>query len=105
MRRWACVLGCAFTLTSLPGCASGVFHPGRSRERLDAATRVSGDQLQTIELSKAAQSAIDRQAYDEARVDLEQLLAKTPRSAELNCRLGKVLQLQGWPDAASAGTH
>jgi tetratricopeptide (TPR) repeat protein len=54
------------------------------------------------QLSDQAQEAIDRGAYEQARLALTQLAAETPDSAETQQRLGMVLQLEGHlPDAAA----
>ena len=46
-------------------------------------------------LSQAATVAMDRGDFAQARAVLERLVAQAPRSAELQFRLGKVMQLQG----------
>src|SRR5262245_43487314 len=52
------------------------------------------------QISERAQTAIDRGEFEQARVDLEQLVQEEPGSAEALQRLGRVLQLQGrWPEA------
>jgi len=49
----------------------------------------------TQQISERAQAAIDRGDLEQARMELLQLVAQTPGSAEAHQRLGKVLQLQG----------
>ena len=45
--------------------------------------------------SERAQAAVDRGDLEQARMELLQLVAETPGSAQAHLRLGKILQLQG----------
>ncbi len=95
MRLRAVIAGCCLTLGLVPGCA------GIRLRREKLAETPAAAELRA-ELSQAATAAMDRQDYAQARVDLERLLAQSPRSAELNFRLGKVLQAQGELTGAQA---
>ncbi len=81
---WRCVL--VGVLGVVPGCAAA----RHRREQAESPAVVSMRQ----EISQAATAAIDRGDFPQARTDLEQLAAQTPKSAEVHFRLGKVLQLQ-----------
>jgi tetratricopeptide (TPR) repeat protein len=54
------------------------------------------------QVSESAQAAIDRGDPEQARQELLQLVAQSPRSAEAHQRLGKVLQIQGRLNEAEA---
>src|SRR5690349_12732745 len=87
MRRRALIAGCGLALLACAGCAM-------VRPRDD---RPSGSPASPLcqSLSQTAQEAIDRRDYERARVELERLVAESPRSAGALHRLGRVLQLQG----------
>ncbi len=98
MGRRAVIAGCCVALTLggvMPGCA-GV------RLRREAGVEPSAQGPSQQDLSHAATVAMDRHDFVQARLDLEQLLQQSPRSAELHFRLGKVLQFQDRPVEAEA---
>jgi tetratricopeptide (TPR) repeat protein len=100
MRRRAVIAGWGFLLVMVSaqaGCGWGALrrHVGQEIQTPEQATRTQ----QTVE---HAQEAIERGAYPEARLELVQLVAQAPQSAEARQRLGMVLQLEGrLPEAAA----
>jgi tetratricopeptide (TPR) repeat protein len=96
MRRNAVRLGFMATLLAASaGCATVA-----SREdRLAADPAESAARRQ---LSQIAQAAIDRKDWAAARDALVRLVARAPKSAEAQLRLGRVLQAQGQLPAAEA---
>jgi tetratricopeptide (TPR) repeat protein len=84
-------------LSAQAGCGWGALrrHVGQEIQTREQAARTQ----QTVE---HAQEAIERGAYPEARLELVQLVAQAPQSAEARQRLGKVFQLEGrLPEAAA----
>ena len=63
-------------------------------------TREQATQAQQI--SERAQEAFDRGDFEQARMELLQLVALSPRAAEAHQRLGKVLELEGRLSEADA---
>ena len=93
MRRGAsivpwCLLLILLSMTS--GCSALGARRGSNQ---DLPTREEATQAQQI--SERAQEAFDRGDLVQARVELLQLVALTPRAAEAHQRLGKVLELEG----------
>lgn len=98
MRRRAWIAGCccvALALGGAPGCVGA-----RLRREKGAEPQVPGISRQ--DLSHAATAAMDRNDFEQARLDLELLLQQSPASAELHFRLGKVLQFEDKPVEAEA---
>jgi tetratricopeptide (TPR) repeat protein len=93
MRRRGVTAGCGTILLALAGCA--LVNPRHDRNIPSSSQAALCQQL-----SQSAQAAIDRQDYDLALVDLERLVAESPRSAEAHHRIGKILQIQGRFDQA-----
>jgi len=100
MRRRAVIAGWGFLLVLLSaqaGCGWGALrrHVGKEIQTPEQAARTQ----QTVE---HAQEAIERGAYEEARLELVQLVAQAPQSAEARQRLGTVFQAEGrLPEAAA----
>lgn len=92
MRRRAVI---AFGLAGLaPGCA-GLGHRG--------ALPSSPERMAAIQAaSQSAQAAFDRRDWPRAQAELERLAAESPRSAEAQHRLGRVLHARGRPVEAEA---
>ncbi|WP_406698827.1 tetratricopeptide repeat protein [Singulisphaera sp. Ch08] len=93
MRRWGLIAGCGFVLLAFAGCATI-----RSRGDRDVPSAAQSALVQ--QLSQTAQAAIDRHDYNQARADLERLVAESPRSAEAHHRLGRVFHVQNQFDEA-----
>jgi tetratricopeptide (TPR) repeat protein len=77
-------------LSATAGCT----WPGTRRDRPQAPPTPE-QAARAQQLSERAQESIDRGDLEQAKVELLQLVAETPRSAEAHQRLGKVLKLQG----------
>jgi tetratricopeptide (TPR) repeat protein len=93
MRRGAmigiwCVL--ALLLSTSTGCTWSSTRRGKPQA---LPTPEQADRAQKI--SEQAQEAIDRGDLEQAKIQMLQLVAQTPRSAEAHQRLGKVLLRQG----------
>ncbi len=100
MRRgpWIAVWGpFLILLAASAGCS---FIAARRSDLHDAPTQEQAKSNQQV--SERAQAAIDRGDPEQARLELLQLVAQAPRSAEAHQRLGKVLQLQGRLNEAEA---
>ena len=94
MRHRAVIAGWRLSLLLLlaaqAGCSWLSLRPG------NAQTPPTAEQVaRTQQISEHAQAAIDRGDYPQAQVDLLQLVAEAPSSAEAQQRLGTVLQLEG----------
>jgi tetratricopeptide (TPR) repeat protein len=88
----AVIVGCCLAFGLLPGCAA-------VQTRRERAVEASPQSPTREDLSQAATLAMDKGDYIQARIDLERLVAQSPRSAELHFRLGKVLQfLEHWDE-------
>jgi tetratricopeptide (TPR) repeat protein len=101
MRRRAVVAGwrllVGLSLAAQAGCtALGL----RSRDDHSPPTPQQAQRIQQI--SERAQAAIDRGEYQQAHLELLQLVNEEPDSAEALHRLGTVLQLQGQCTEAEA---
>ena len=100
MRRRAVIAGWGVLLVLLSahaGCGWAALrrNAGQEFQTPDQAARTQ----QTVE---HAQEAIERGAHEEARLELVQLVAQVPQSAEARQRLGVVMQLEGrLPEAAA----
>ena len=93
MRRGASIAVRCLSL-SLLAASAGCSWPGTRRGNShDPPTAEQAARTQQI--SERAQAAIDRGDLEQARMELLQLAAQIPGSAEAHQRLGKVLQLQG----------
>ena len=97
MGHRAVIAGCCVALAfeACSGC-SGL------RLRRGSGVEPSAQTASAEDLSHEATAAMDRKDFAQAQADLELLLKQTPNSAELHCRLGKVLQFQDRPTDAEA---
>lgn len=93
MRRGALVGACLVCVFLLPACAgcNWTATRGGKPQALPTPERAAASQR----ISERAQEAVDRGDLEQAKVELLQLVAQMPRSAEAHQRLGKVLHLQG----------
>ena len=82
----------ALSMAIFSGCALSPSWRERQRLKEDAAAAQSAE---SMTLSQEAQDAIDRHDETRALGLLEQLVSRSPSSAEAHQRLGKVLQGQG----------
>jgi tetratricopeptide (TPR) repeat protein len=98
MAAWVLTSGLALATTA--GC-NGLHLRGRDAHRPPPPEQV--ERIQQI--SERAQAAIDRGDYEQARVDLVQLVAQEPDSPEALQRLGTVLMLEGRLDEAEGCFH
>lgn len=100
MRRRASIVPWCLSLILLSiggGCGSLSARKGSLQE---IPTREQATQAQQI--SERAQEAFDRGDFEQARTELLQLVALSPRAAEAHQRLGKVLELEGRISEADA---
>ncbi len=98
MTAW--VLTSALALAANAGCGwLGL----RSHDEKPPATAQQLERIQQI--SEMAQAAVDRGDYEQARLDLVNLVNAEPDSAEALQRLGTVLRLQGRSAEAEACFH
>jgi tetratricopeptide (TPR) repeat protein len=102
MRRRAAIAGWGFwlglSLAAQEGCG---WLSVRGREDHPPPTPQQVERIQQIR--ERAQAAIDRGDYEQAQLDLVQLIKEEPNSAEALQRLGSVFQLQGrWPEAEAS---
>jgi tetratricopeptide (TPR) repeat protein len=94
MRHRAIIAGWRLSLLLLLAAQAGCSWLGLRREM--APTPPTPEQVaRTQQISERAQAAMDRGDYRQAQVELLQLVAEAPSSAEAQQRLGTVLQLQG----------
>jgi tetratricopeptide (TPR) repeat protein len=92
MRQRASTAACGLLLCLLPaqaGCSLG------SLRRDDRGPASHQQALRVRQITERSQEAIDRGDYESARADLLQLATETPRSAEVQRRLGTIFQLEG----------
>jgi tetratricopeptide (TPR) repeat protein len=94
MRRRAMIAGWRLWLSLLLATQAGCSWLGLRRD-LERERPSPEQAARNQQLSEHAQAAIDRGDYEQALVELLQLVAATPSSAEAQQRLGTVLQLQG----------
>jgi len=93
MRRGAVIATWSFALL-LSAATAGCSGPRALRRNLqDPPTPEQAVRIQ--QKSERAQAALDRGDLEQARMELLQLVAETPGSAQAHLRLGKILQLQG----------
>jgi tetratricopeptide (TPR) repeat protein len=93
MRRRAPTAGCGLVLwllTAQAGC-----NPLGLRRELNYRAPTPEQAARAQEISEHAQQAIDHGNYEQAKVDLLDLVSQLPRSPEAQQRLGTVLQLEG----------
>jgi tetratricopeptide (TPR) repeat protein len=93
MRRRASIVPWCLSLILLSISGGCSWHSARRRSFQDLPTREQATQAQQI--SERAQEAFDHGNLEQARMELLQLVALTPRAAEAHQRLGKVLELEG----------
>ena len=93
MRRGASIAVRCLSL-SLLAASAGCSWPGARRGNPQAPPTAQ-QAARTQQISERAQAAVDRGDLEQARMELLQLAAQVPGSAEAHQRLGKVLQLQG----------
>jgi tetratricopeptide (TPR) repeat protein len=92
MQRRAPTAGCGFVVWLLMAHA-GCSPFGLRRDNGSTPTPQEAARAQAI--SERAQQAMDRRDYEQARVDLLDLVAQMPQSPEARQRLGTLLQLEG----------
>ena len=100
MRRGASIAVRCLSLCLLAASAGCSWHGTRRGHSQDPPTAEQA--ARTQEISERAQAAIDRSDLEQAKMELLQLTALIPGSAEAHQRLGKVLQLQGRLNEAEA---
>jgi tetratricopeptide (TPR) repeat protein len=100
MRRRASIAPWCLSLILLLTSGGCSWHSARRRSFQELPTREQATQAQQI--SERAQEAFDRGDLEQARMELLQLVALSPRAAEAHQRLGKVLELEGRLSEADA---
>jgi len=100
MRRRASIVPSCFSLILLSITGGGSWLGARKGSLQELPTREQATQAQQI--SERAQEAFDHGELEQARMELLQLVALSPRAAEAHQRLGKVLEFEGRLSEADA---
>jgi tetratricopeptide (TPR) repeat protein len=100
MRRRASIVPWCLSLILLSLSGGCSWLSARKASLPELPTREQATQAQQI--SERAQEAFDRGDFEQARIELLQLMALSPRAAEAHQRLGKVLELEGRLSEAEA---